>query len=71
MVNKFSITGGWGRGFRRFWGRGFGRGWGHGLGMGFGFEANQNPTTLKEALELQKEQLQNAINAIDKRLESL
>ncbi len=61
--------GGCGRGF----GRGLGRGFGPGFGRGFGFGANAayNQTYSKEALQAQKEQLQIALDAIDKRLESL
>lgn len=70
------VYGGWvGRGCGRGFGRGFGRGQGLGYGQGYGFAANANynyyQTNTKETLQAQKEQLKMALDAIEKRLESL
>lgn len=74
-VNAPVYGGGLGRGCGRAFGRGFvrGRGFGYGRGFGFGADANYyyNQPDSKEALQAQKEQLKAALDAVEKRLESL
>ncbi len=65
-----SFGAGYGRGFARSSGCGFGRGFARGCGRGFGLWAYPNSqTTSKEMLQAQKEQLENMLDAINKRIE--
>lgn len=62
-----------GRGFGSGCGRGLGRGRGLGFRRGLGFDSNiyNDQPGSKEMLLAQKKQLENALNAIEKQLESL
>jgi len=64
---------GWGRGAGRGFACGFGRGWGLGFRRGFGFvpNASYGQPVSKEALLAQRDRIKDALDAIEKQLESM
>ncbi len=70
----FGFGRGCGRGSGRGFGRGFGPGMGRGMRRGFAYRATPgyyNQPNSKEALQAQREQFKNMLEAIDKQIESL
>ncbi len=60
-----------GQGFGQGFGRGRGQGYGQGYAMGANIDYNYDQASSKEALQAQKKELQMALDAIDKQLDSL